>query len=69
MACKLYCCLMFQTIWDWCSISSIIFGFHTKKKDKSIYFEQGILHDHRVQTGDAATLGPPISILVFYLVI
>ena len=35
-----------------------------------MYFEQGIqvLHNYRVQTGDAAT-GPPISILVFYLII
>jgi hypothetical protein len=58
-------------IWDWCSISSAIFRFHNKKKNKSTYFRQSIqiLHNHRVQTGDAATPGPPISILVFYLVI
>ena len=71
MAHGLHCCLTFEMIRDWCSISSTIFRFHTKTKDKSMYFEQGIqlLHNHMVQTGNAATLDPPISVLVFYLII
>ena len=71
MAHGLHCCLTFEMIRDWCLISSTIFRFHTKIKDKSMYFKQGIqlLHNHRVQTGNAVTLDPPISVLVFYLII
>ena len=32
MACRLHCCLRFQMIWDWCSISSTIFRFHVERK-------------------------------------
>jgi len=70
MAHRLRCCLRFQMIWDWCSISSTIFRLHTEKKAKSVYFEQGIqlLHNHRVQTGSGAT-GPSISVLILHLII
>ena len=49
MAWRLHCCLTFQMIWDWCSISSTIFRLHAERRAKSMYFKQGIqlLHNHR----------------------